>query len=457
MELTKLLTLISLYYMVQGSDEPSEDSNAELPPRRQRCPGCHKNNEDHFWGPPGPQCDGPPTFPAIATGDCTSGKQTGTKKKTNARSTVADPRPSDSSVTSFAATGNSPPSLSIQEQLDHLALEEQRLQHELNDRSLQRQLSEATARVEALRSQLQLPSLPASAFPSRADIAMPPTEVDPLLSVPPSGLSCGEVLHGLPSIRSSRSRAPTHDREVDILLRPIEAASTTTVGKKPLRIVDFVLSYTPVEDEQVISDIGGTVTKLVLKQKSPKTKKLLRNITPQEFSLANIRIFNQLLFTGALSTPQEVQEYLAYSIKILQLASRFEWTSVMTLDDEFRSLQCLYNLPWSYDSSHLIQLHLTPLRQTHNSQSQSTPARGTSSTPSRPSNTQGTNSAWITTASNGTQFCRNYNRPVGCTNTNCPYIHACNRNVQGRPCNFPHAGCQHNTIIQGGGSGATSN
>ena len=89
---------------------------------------------------------------------------------------------------------------------------------------------------------------------------MPPTEVDPLLSVPPSGLSCGEVLHGLPSIRSSRSRAPTHDREVDILLRPIEAASTTTVGKKPLRIVDFVLSYTPVEDEQVISDIGGTVT-----------------------------------------------------------------------------------------------------------------------------------------------------------------------------------------------------
>ena len=148
----------------------------------------------------------------------------------------------------------------------------------------------------------------------------------------------------------------------------------------------------------------------------------------------------------------EVQEYLVYSIEFLQLASRFEWTSVMTLDDEFRSLQCLYNLPWSYDSSHLIQLHLTPLRSPLNSTPQSGIARTPSTTSSRTSNTQGTSAAWITTASNGTQFCRNFNRPVGCSNSNCPHIHACNRNVQGRPCNFPHAGCQHNTIIQNGGS-----
>ena len=241
----------------------------------------------------------------------------------------------------LVVTGN--PEEVLQQQLATLALEEQQLQNQIRDRDLQRQIQDATARVAALRNELHEES---SLHSDRAPEGTPAVRfegVDSLLSLPRSGVPCEDLLYRFPSASRGTSlpeigRPTQTNREVDILLRPFSAAAAPN-GKKVLRIVDYINSYVPNEEEQVLSDIGGTVTKLVLKQKSKK--KLLHNVTPQEFSIANIRIFNQLLFTGSLSSSKEVQEYLAYSIKILQLGSRFEWTSVMTLDDEFRNLQCL--------------------------------------------------------------------------------------------------------------------
>ena len=336
MEILKLLTFISLFFMVSGGTDDDDTTNndntsEELPARQSKCSGCHKPSHTHIWGPPGPNCDGPPIIPPADN----------TKPSTRKRiRTVANPQ-SPAAENPLVITGN--PEEVLQQQLATLALEEQQLQNQIRDRDLQRQIQDATARVAALRNELHEES---SLHSDRAPEGTPAVRfegVDSLLSLPRSGVPCEDLLYRFPSASRGTSlpeigRPTQTNREVDILLRPFSAAAAPN-GKKVLRIVDYINSYVPNEEEQVLSDIGGTVTKLVLKQKSKK--KLLHNVTPQEFSIANIRIFNQLLFTGSLSSSKEVQEYLAYSIKILQLGSRFEWTSVMTLDDEFRNLQCL--------------------------------------------------------------------------------------------------------------------
>ena len=45
---------------------------------------------------------------------------------------------------------------------------------------------------------------------------------------------------------------------------------------------------------------------------------------------------------GRLSTPLAVREYLMYSIKLLELASKYTWPSILKYDDEFRVVQNLY-------------------------------------------------------------------------------------------------------------------
>ena len=70
--------------------------------------------------------------------------------------------------------------------------------------------------------------------------------------------------------------------------------------------------------------------------------------------VANTRIFSTLLFAGKLPTARDVKDYLAYTVKVMELASRYVWESVLKYDDEFRQLQAAYGYPWSYNSHHLL-------------------------------------------------------------------------------------------------------
>ena len=54
-----------------------------------------------------------------------------------------------------------------------------------------------------------------------------------------------------------------------------------------------------------------------------------------------------------------MQSYLGYIVKVMELAGKFEWLSVLKFDDDFRHIQALYNYPWLPESHHL---HLTRLQ-----------------------------------------------------------------------------------------------
>ena len=63
---------------------------------------------------------------------------------------------------------------------------------------------------------------------------------------------------------------------------------------------------------------------------------------------------------GGLATEQDIQDYLAYTIRINQLASSHEWVSMLRFNDKFRSLQAIYHLPWSHESSQLNLVTFDP-------------------------------------------------------------------------------------------------
>ena len=87
-------------------------------------------------------------------------------------------------------------------------------------------------------------------------------------------------------------------------------------------------------------------------------KPKLEQISLQEYVIAFIRILNCLIQDGQISKYSNLKDYLAYLIKSMELAMRYEWRSVLEYDDHFRQLQALYGLPfygfsWMFESHHI--------------------------------------------------------------------------------------------------------
>ena len=125
-------------------------------------------------------------------------------------------------------------------------------------------------------------------------------------------------------------------------------------GEKALRIVDFVDNIVPKDEERTLADGGNT--KLVVSYKPKKPR--LEQITMSQWVVSNTRIFYNLLASKKINSQADVQNYLAYTIKIMELSNRYQGTSVLKYDDEFRLLQAAYNYPWSFDSNHLHRVIL---------------------------------------------------------------------------------------------------
>lgn len=71
--------------------------------------------------------------------------------------------------------------------------------------------------------------------------------------------------------------------------------------------------------------------------------------------VGNARIFYNFLTSNKLSTPHDVQIYLAYT---MELSNRYQWVSVLKYDDEFLLVQATYNYPWSFGFNHLHSIIL---------------------------------------------------------------------------------------------------
>ena len=191
---------------------------------------------------------------------------------------------------------------------------------------------------------------------------------------------------------------PLARQESSMFLKPAQPAK----GERVLRIVDFVDKIVTNTEDRTISDLGNT--KLVISSGPKKPK--LESLSIAQWVVGNTRIFHSLPSSGKLPSAQDVQHYLVYTVKIMELSSKFSRSSVLQYDDEFRHIQAVYNYPWSFDSHHFHTVIREPKRY----------VVGKSPL----------GSALANLSPDGRVICRNFNRVKGCSLADCHFAHVCN-------------------------------
>ena len=107
-------------------------------------------------------------------------------------------------------------------------------------------------------------------------------------------------------------------------------------------------------EEGEVEIAAGVSIKL---KSSAKTK--LENVTPAQWTVANARILAELLDeTPASDTKRVTSDYLSHIAKMGELATRYTWSSVILLDDEYRRQQAAYGFCWGSDTPHTSMLVL---------------------------------------------------------------------------------------------------
>ena len=129
------------------------------------------------------------------------------------------------------------------------------------------------------------------------------------------------------------------DDQANLFLRP----KTVGGGKSYLKIVDFVDRIFRANNEKLLAEDGTT--------------QLFLNYGP----IASIRILYTLIETGQIRDFAGIKQYLAYIVKCMELATRYQWRSVLEHDDYFRQLQARYGLSCTYESHHMHTVKLYPL------------------------------------------------------------------------------------------------
>ena len=125
----------------------------------------------------------------------------------------------------------------------------------------------------------------------------------------------------------------------------------TTNNYRP--IVNYIPRAANCEEEEV--EIAAGVS---IKLKSSATTKL-ENVTPAQWTVANARILAKLLDdTPASDTKRVTLDYLSHTAKMGELATRYTWSSVILLDDEYRRQQAAYGFRWGSDTPHMSVLVL---------------------------------------------------------------------------------------------------
>ena len=445
---------------VQKSDPEVVDSSVKSR-RIRRCAGCHATHDVHLWGMPGPYCQGKDA--ALQSDDTkyslpTSQPSSASQKHDPASQPSAKPRDREPSRPSSAEK------LALEEKLRELRLEEEHLQ-EMD--TLRKKLAEKGAVVSKLRQRQSTAALPLPGQPLVASkrpeqdgqlnqglnvqmLQNPPTQLQPGIPATPSlsnllGTVGNQSAQGAtwmpqqPPITADGAPISLHDRfaankdrHADMFLAP----ASVPLGEKVLRIVDFLSTLVPKESERTLSDFGDSRIFISYGQQRPR----LEGVSLSQWVVANTRIFHNLLFANKLPTSHDVRDYLAYTVKIMELAGKYEWVSVLKFDDEYRQLQATYGFPWSHDSHHLHEVTLVPMAKpklTGSSQQHQSPNNSFSGPPT------------AVYSADGAVICRNYNGKE-CHNPACSFVHVCNRKFKGKACSSPHPATLHSA--QGGPS-----
>ncbi|KAI8490456.1 hypothetical protein Bbelb_317240 [Branchiostoma belcheri] len=120
-------------------------------------------------------------------------------------------------------------------------------------------------------------------------------------------------------------------------------------GEKPLLIPEFVDSFSQPESDHEVARDGNTSIILRTSRSRPKVE----TINIPAWSAANAKIMAKLIQSNKLATKQDVEDYLAYTIKVSKLLEVFDVPSVMLYDNQYRILQNRHGFRWGSDSEHL--------------------------------------------------------------------------------------------------------
>ena len=175
-------------------------------------------------------------------------------------------------------------------------------------------------------------------------------------------------------------------------------------------IVDYIPRSATVHEEEI--DLGNGVTFRV--KGGGKLK--LDLITPAQWTTANARILAEYIKDGQ-GDSRFTLDYLSYTAKIGELATRYTWSSVIQFDDDYRRRQAEFGFRWGSDSPHSSQLLLRE-RDARNKQQR----RQEKQQPGKE-----------------IPFCFNYNNGKTCQfGSDCKYRHCC------EVCVGDHPKTQHN-------------
>lgn len=110
-------------------------------------------------------------------------------------------------------------------------------------------------------------------------------------------------------------KTPQATQESLMFLKPAQLAK----GEHVLHIIDFIHKLVPTSDERTISEVG--LTKLLVSYGPNKPK--VENDTFSQWVIGNTRIFFTFLQLSTLASAPNVQHYLAFTVKMMELSSRF--------------------------------------------------------------------------------------------------------------------------------------
>ena len=437
--------------------------------RKKKCPGCQRTHDNHTFGLPGRNCQGPSPS-SSPTAASRAGRNTEQHKQQKTPGSRENPDACLSSTEQIEQYRRHLQFLKNQENelLESIRKDQENQVREEN--ALRDEIQRQTEKLERLKASRTLSTRSAippetqnisscseetHSFGSAILNRSPSDTMSTLLNRPLlaqsqqtqthsqlSGSSFG-VAASLPQLNSGLTSqdSPLANRPIshnELFLRPTRANDVTR--GKALRIIDFVSRIRPAEDEKVLSYDNNCKLALILQDTKPK----LSSVTIEQYNIANLRIFYELLFSGKLSTLLHVQEYLSYAIKVLELATKYTWQSVLQYDDEFRILQHTYGFSWSTDHSHLHEVVLIPRWAAKLPRGL---GHGTGASSSKNDSFLGLagnkGPAIMTHLSSGSEICRMFNSRKGCQKSPCKFTHACNRKVGSQACGKSHQGFLH--------------
>ena len=112
---------------------------------------------------------------------------------------------------------------------------------------------------------------------------------------------------------------------------------------------------------------------------------------------------------------QIFKDYIAYTAKIGELATRFSWPSVLLFDKEYRERQAMYNFRWGVDCPHLSTVFLKERVSTSGWKPKGAGAYGKQSSRGN-----------VAASSEGPRpFCKQFNRGACTYGTRCNFEHSC--------------------------------